>query len=230
MPRKEPRRCVKCNRFARKGSKYCFFHGGNKGAGRPPSTYSKSMKKRNIFELIDEAQKSENRQKLFDMTEDIASIQAIINSHRENVLAAAGNIELAKKYRDMAVAKKGEAVLKGFNAEMTDAEALEHLVHLANIEATEAVERLVEKKSAMIERYFKTERNKAETYTINQMGVLVSFVISVMRTEITDPAMRHRIQLKLESVPFDNILKGEEVEMNKIIEAEVVEELPEVAS
>jgi hypothetical protein len=217
---KTPKRCEKCKRTAKKSSRFCWQHSST--GGRPVTTFSKSVKKRNIFTLIDEAKRAENRGKLFDMTEDIASIQAILDSHRENVMNAYNNIELAKSYRDKSGGKKGAGVPPGFMPAMTDVQALNHLVAITDVAAAEAVERLVEKKSAMIERYYKTEKNKAETYTINQMGILVAYVAAVIRAEILDSDLRKRIQARLEMVPFDNILKGDVIEPDKVIVAQVL--------
>lgn len=223
MTKGTAKRCEKCKRYAKKGSRFCSFHSTN--GGRPVTVFSKSVKKRNIFELIDEAQAKENRSKLFDMTEDIASIQAIMNRHKEDVLAAMVDVEGAKNLRDASLDEKSAAYMDGFRPGMDDDEALAHHVAVTDNRATEAIERLVEKKSTMIERFYKTERNKAETYTIQQMGILVSYVSTVIRQEILDDAARKRIEARLELVPFDNILKGEVIEAipEAAIEARLIE-------
>jgi len=222
LPRKA-KICKKCGRYAKKGSDYCFAHTSN--GGRKPTTYSKAIKKRNIFDLIDEAKKSQNRAKLFDMTEDIAAIQGILDAHKDNVLSSYGNVEMARKRRDESRDEKSDAykVMK-FRPDMDDDEALQHLISVTNAYATNAIERLVEKKAAMIERFYKTERNKAETYTIQQMGVLVSYVSAVIKHEVLDAALRDKIGARLEMVPFDNILKGDIVDAQGFIDAKVIEE------
>lgn len=59
--------------------------------------------------------------------------------------------------------------------------------------------------SALVEKFYKVEKERAETFNLKQLGIFISYVSTVVRRYIPDPEARKEIARELESIPFDTM-------------------------
>lgn len=68
------------------------------------------------------------------------------------------------------------------------------------------VANLAEKRSQAVARYFKTEKEKVETFNLVQIGYIISCLSEVARKYVEDPKMRRALEKELEEIPYENVI------------------------
>lgn len=71
---------------------------------------------------------------------------------------------------------------------------------------------IAEKRSQAILRYFQAQKERAETFNLIQVGLIISYLAEVVRRHVTDQEERKKIAAELEEIPYDKVLELQSVQ------------------
>lgn len=71
---------------------------------------------------------------------------------------------------------------------------------------------IAEKRSQAILRYFQAQKERAETFNLIQVGLIISYLAEVVRRHVTDQEERKKIAVELEEIPYDKVLELQSVQ------------------
>lgn len=66
---------------------------------------------------------------------------------------------------------------------------------------------IAEKRSQAVLRYFQAQKERAETFNLVQIGLIISYLAEVVRKHITDAEERKKIAQELEEIPYDRMIE-----------------------
>jgi len=179
--------CGKCGRKATKSSNYkwCYVHEKQAmSPGRPPASFNRTPKV-DLDDLI--AEKRKDREELLDMSGDIAAVSAFFDHYK------------AKFKTTLEKAAEQEGGLTAEQEKDLDVQIDGLVGRMFSI---------VEKRTAMIERYYKAEKTKSTTLTEEQMGVFLLWIAQGYRKIETDKEKRSEFAGFIRKIPKDAIMRG----------------------
>lgn len=61
--------------------------------------------------------------------------------------------------------------------------------------------------SVLVEKFYKVEKEKAETFNLEQLGILISYIASVVQRYIPDLETRQKIAKELKEIPYERMIE-----------------------